>query len=99
MSGSRAAPALQTGSTGPMGAKTIRYNTSTAMTSPRPARMWSGFALSRGFVVAALVGLLAAQSATAQAPRRPQPLQIATRAYLEGRYDEIEQLTDKLDAR
>jgi tetratricopeptide (TPR) repeat protein len=38
--------------------------------------------------------------AAAQAPRRtPQGLQAATRAILEGRYDEVETLTEKLDAR
>ena len=31
--------------------------------------------------------------------RPPQPLQLATRAFVEGRYDEVDQLTDKLDAR
>src|SRR5471030_313012 len=36
----------------------------------------------------------------AQAPRRiPQGLQSATRAILEGRYDEVDRLTEKLDAR
>ncbi len=36
----------------------------------------------------------------AQTPRRaPQPLQLAARALVEGRYDEVDQLTDRLDAR
>ena len=35
----------------------------------------------------------------AQTPRRPlQPLQLAARALMEGRYDEVDQITDKLDA-
>ena len=38
-------------------------------------------------------------SATAQTPRRPAtPLQLATRALIEGRYDEVDTLTDALDA-
>src|SRR6516225_9393118 len=37
---------------------------------------------------------------TAQSSRRPlSPLQNATRALLEGRYDDVESLTEKLDAR
>ena len=37
---------------------------------------------------------------TAQAPRRPpSPMQAAQRAFVEGRYGEIDSLTDKLDAR
>jgi Flp pilus assembly protein TadD len=51
----------------------------------------------------ALVMLLMALvtfTVAAQAPRRvPQPLQLAGRAFLEGRYDDVDQLTDKLDAR
>ena len=37
----------------------------------------------------------------AQAPRRPlpQPIQLAARALLEGRYDEVDQLTDTFDGR
>ena len=39
-------------------------------------------------------------TSAAQAPKRAvPPLQIATRAYLEGRYDEVDQITEKLDAR
>ena len=61
---------------------------------------------SRRVSVALLIGALAFLAlptfGTAQAPRiRPAstPLAAATRALIEGRYDEIEALTDKLDAR
>ncbi len=38
-------------------------------------------------------------TATAQGPRRPsQPMQAAVRAFIEGRYDEVDILTAKLDA-
>ncbi|HYM25785.1 MAG TPA: tetratricopeptide repeat protein [Vicinamibacterales bacterium] len=52
-------------------------------------------------LVAALVCLALPTSGTAQAPRgRPQtPLQAATRALVEGRYAEIDALTEKLDQR
>jgi tetratricopeptide (TPR) repeat protein len=37
---------------------------------------------------------------TAQSARRPlSPIQLAVRAFVEGRYDEVESLTDKLDSR
>ncbi len=48
----------------------------------------------------ALVFLALPTYGTAQAPRRPQsPLQMAQRALVEGRYAEIDALTEKLDAR
>src|SRR5205823_7286857 len=52
-------------------------------------------------LVVALVLLgLPIVSATAQGPRRPsQPLQAAMRAFIEGRYDEVDLLTANLDAR
>ncbi len=69
-------------------------------------RRWSEFPPSRGFCASALlVGVavpLLAALVVAQAPRRtapPSPLQVATRALLEGRYDEVDTLADKLDAR
>ena len=45
--------------------------------------------------------LLLTVPGAAQAPRRPptQPLQLAARALLEGRYDEVDQLTDTFDGR
>jgi cellulose synthase operon protein C len=51
-------------------------------------------------LISTLVVFVLPSSGTAQAPRRPStPLQIATRAYVEGRYDEVDAATDKLDAR
>ena len=60
-----------------------------------------GFPPSRRLCVSAIaVALLFAIPGAAQSPRRAsQPLQLATRAFLDGRYDEVDQLTDKLDAR
>ena len=72
------------------------------MTHPdRPGRERSAFPPSRRFCVSAIVSvLLVIVPGAAQAPRRAlQPVQIASRAFLEGRYDEVDQLTDKLDAR
>jgi tetratricopeptide (TPR) repeat protein len=67
----------------------------------RPSRVWSGFPPSRRFSVSALLAvLLFTVPGAAQAPHRaPQPLQLAARALIEGRYDEVDQITDKLDAR
>src|SRR5450759_1530465 len=70
----------------------------------RSARLWSGFPPSRRFSVSALAAvLLFTVPGAAQAPRRPlqslQPLQLTARALIEGRYDEVDQLTDKLEAR
>src|SRR5438045_5155647 len=52
-------------------------------------------------LVASLAFFALPSSGTAQSPRRPQsPLQAASRALVEGRYDEIDTLTDnKLDPR
>ena len=60
-----------------------------------------GFPPSRRFCVSAIVvALLFTVPGAAQSSRRAsQPLQLATRAFLEGRYEEVDQLTDKLDAR
>ena len=72
------------------------------MTDPdRLARPWMGFPPSCRFCVSAIVvALLFTIPGAAQSPRRAsQPLQLAARAFLEGRYDEVDQLTDKLDAR
>ena len=56
------------------------------------------------FLLVASLAIFALPSfGTAQAPRRPPallaPIQLANRALIEGRYDEIEALTEKLDAR
>ena len=80
------------------------YNTKRAMTAAdRPTRVWSGFPPSRRFSVSALVAvLLFTVPGAAQAPRRPPTLSlfnVAARALIEGRYDEVDQITDKLDAR
>src|SRR5215831_10869773 len=63
-------------------------------------RCWRASAVSRGFSIVLIV--LAALAVAAQTPQRPQaarPVQLAARAFLEGRYDEVDQLADKLDAR
>jgi tetratricopeptide (TPR) repeat protein len=70
----------------------------------RPADGWSDVPPSRwvsvSLLITALVFLVLPSSGTAQAPRRPpSPLQAATRAFNEGRYDEVDAATDKLDAR
>ena len=66
-----------------------------------PASGWSAFPPSRRLCVSGIVALLLfTVPGAAQAPRRAQPpLQVAARAFIEGRYDEIELLTEKLDAR
>ncbi len=77
------------------------------MTSPdRTTRAGSDHPRSRRGSIALLIGALALLAlptfGTAQAPRRivpATPLAAATRALIEGRYDEVEALTDKLDAR
>src|SRR5215831_17758952 len=58
-------------------------------------------ALSRLWMLAGALTFLALPTVgTAQAPRRPAtPLQAAARALVEGRYGEIDSLTDKLDAK
>src|SRR5262252_8099709 len=76
-----------------------------AMVFPdRPAHQRSSFPTS--IIVCVLVLLASAAIAVlaprvaAQASRRQAPaLQQAARAYVEGRYDEVDQLTDKLDSR
>jgi tetratricopeptide (TPR) repeat protein len=51
-------------------------------------------------LIVALVFFALPTSGTAQAPRRAStPMQAATRALVEGKYDEIDTLTEKLDAR
>jgi cellulose synthase operon protein C len=51
-------------------------------------------------LVAALAFFVLPSYGTAQAPRRPtSPLQAATRALLEGRFDEADAMADKLDIR
>jgi len=75
------------------------------MSSPdRPTGGWSDFPPSRRisvfFLIAALLFLVLPSFGTAQSPRRPtSPLQAATHALIEGRYDEVDAATDKLDAR
>ena len=58
--------------------------------------------MSRRYVslsIALVLLVLPIVTATAQGPRRPSPpMQAAFRAFLEGRYDEIDTLTAKLDA-
>jgi tetratricopeptide (TPR) repeat protein len=55
---------------------------------------------SVSLLVAALAFLVLPSSGTAQAPRRPtSPLQAATRALVEGRFDEADAMADKLDVR
>ena len=59
--------------------------------------------VSHSLLVAALAFLVLPSSGTAQAPRRPAPpdtpYRAATRALNEGRYDEIDAITEKADAR
>jgi len=56
--------------------------------------------VSLSLLVAALACLVLTSSGTAQAPRRPtSPLQAATRAVVEGRFDEADATLDKLDVR
>ena len=56
--------------------------------------------LSVSLLIASLAFLALPTFGTAQAPRRPsQALQDVTRALIEGRYDQVDPLTDKLDAR
>ena len=51
-------------------------------------------------LIVALVVFALPTSGTAQAPRRASsPLQTATRALIEGKYDEVDALADKLDGR
>jgi tetratricopeptide (TPR) repeat protein len=67
--------------------------------TPPPSRSVcaSALALSVGLVVLGLVVFGAV--AAAQARRSQPPLQAATRALLDGRYDEVDQLTARLDQR
>ncbi|PYR24742.1 MAG: hypothetical protein DMF92_22005 [Acidobacteria bacterium] len=66
---------------------------------------WTQFPPSRAFCLAALVAgvvvPLFAALLIAQAPRRAStsPLEAVTRALIEGRYDEVDALSEKLDAR
>ena len=56
--------------------------------------------ISLSLLVAALAFFVLPSYGTAQAPRRPtSPLQAATRALLEGRFDEADAMADKLDVR
>jgi len=56
--------------------------------------------VSLSLLVAALAFLVLPSYGTAQAPRRPtSPLQAATRALVEGRFDEADALAEKLDVR
>jgi tetratricopeptide (TPR) repeat protein len=56
--------------------------------------------VSVSLLVAALASFVLPLSGTAQAPRRPTtPLQAATRALVEGRFDEADAMADKLDVR
>ena len=56
--------------------------------------------VSHSLLVAALAFLGLTSYGTAQVPRRPQadtPYRAATRAHNEGRYDDVEAMTEKLD--
>src|SRR5438876_4147806 len=69
-----------------------------------PRFRWSGYPPSRRLSVsllgAALAFLALPTFGTAQGPRRPpQPLQELTRALIEGRYDQVDALAEKLDSR
>src|SRR6185295_13882372 len=56
--------------------------------------------ISLSLLVAALAFFVLPSYGTAQAPRRPtSPLQAATRALVEGRFDEADAMADKLDVR
>jgi tetratricopeptide (TPR) repeat protein len=61
--------------------------------------------ISVGLLAAALAFLVLPSSGTAQAPRRPTaaapdtPLRAALRAFNEGRYDDVDAATEKMDAR
>ena len=59
--------------------------------------------VSHCLLVAALAFLVLPSYGTAQAPRRPQqpdtPYRAATRALNEGRYDDVDAIADKMDAR
>ena len=56
--------------------------------------------VSLSLLVAALAFFVLPSYGTAQAPRRPtSPLQAAARALIEGRFDEVDAMADKLDAR
>src|SRR5471032_3378807 len=70
----------------------------------RPARGWSDFPPSRRIsvclLILALLFLVLPSFGTAQAPRRPtSAFQAATHALIEGRYDEVDAATDKMDGR
>ncbi len=67
--------------------------------APTPSRRVcaSALAVSVGLVVLGLIAL--GTVAAAQARRSQPPLQQATRAMLDGRYDEVDQLTAQLDQR
>src|SRR5712692_10296598 len=67
-------------------------------------RELSAGSAGRSAIAIGLTALTVTVAVAAQAPkqvpkRAQQPLQLATRAYLEGRYDEVDQLTDKSDGR
>ena len=69
---------------------------------PDTGRSW--FSASRrvsgSLLVASLAFLALPTFGTAQGPRRPsQPFQELTRALVEGRYDQVDSLAEKLDAR
>jgi tetratricopeptide (TPR) repeat protein len=68
-------------------------------TPPAPSRLTcaSALALSVGFVLALLV--LGSTVAAQTARRNQPPLQQARRALLDGKYDEVDQLTTQLDLR
>jgi tetratricopeptide (TPR) repeat protein len=59
--------------------------------------------VSHSLLVAALAFLVLPSYGTAQAPRRPQqpdtPYRAATRAFNEGRFDDVDALADKMDPR
>jgi tetratricopeptide (TPR) repeat protein len=69
---------------------------------PFPAVGWPTLRLPRGLyaisLTAALVLIALISVAVAQSRRTPSPLQLVNRALMEGRYDEVPALLEKLDA-
>jgi tetratricopeptide (TPR) repeat protein len=62
----------------------------------RPSRRLSALGVSSGLVLLAIIPAAIAQSSR-RAPAPPPGLQSAVRALMEGRYDEVAPLTEKLD--
>jgi cellulose synthase operon protein C len=83
--------------TDPESATTAPESAKTAPSLPSKSRCASALAVSVGLVV---LGTVVLGSVVAAQTRRSQPpLQQATRAILEGKYEEVDRLTDALDQR